>query len=187
MPLECASNLPAVLMRLGTMDDSEIQVSFNLDTCAGMNTRNLRIHQYLITKSPTIVHNYEEYTDLNPFTPVSLEGVTSESFHEADFQSGKLITVVRYHARHQDTNTEKLLCFGLGDGIAVNGLIGLPTLRDWQIVLDIVLSKAYPKSMRIQWDMEFVDAAKGLPADIKFHKSEFVQPPEPISAGIALA
>lgn len=31
--------------------------------------------------------------------------------------------------------------------------------------LDIAAQKCYSKSMKLQWDMIFVDAAKGLPAD----------------------
>lgn len=188
MPLECDSNLPAVLIRLGIDDDSEVQVTFNLDTCAGMNTGNLRIHQYLITHYPQCVESYEEYNDENPFTPIALEGVTTDSSTATDFQSGKLTALVRYRTRYQEANGKRqILSFGLGDSVAVNGLIGLPTLRAWKMVIDLEAGVAYSKSMCLKWKMEFNDAARGLPEDVHFEKSDFIRPSVPTSDGTVLA
>ncbi len=188
MPLECDSNLPAILMRLGQCDESEVQVSFNLDTCAGMNTGNLRIHQYLITTFPTCVHSYEEYNDSNPFSPISLEGVTTDSSSSEDFESGKLTALVRYHTRYSERNgTKKLLSFGLGESVAVNGLIGLPTLRDWKMVIDLDDNLAFSKNLCLKWKLEFNDAARGLPTDVAFKSSNFVRPMETTDTGMALA
>lgn len=75
MPLNFDSNLPAMSMRLGSTDENEVQVRFNLDTCAGMTTGNKKLHQYIITNFPEIVHSYEEYNGSNPFSPIVLEGV----------------------------------------------------------------------------------------------------------------
>ena len=72
-------------MRLGTNDVNEIQVRFNLDSCAGMNTGNKLIHQYIVTHFPQIVKSYEEYNGSNPFSPILLEGVTT-SGDNTDFE-----------------------------------------------------------------------------------------------------
>ncbi len=188
MPIECDSNLPAVVMRLGKCNDSEVPVTFNIDTCAGMNTGNLDIHKYVFTNFPECVHSYEEYNDDNPFTPISLEGVTADEESTVNFENGKLTALVRYHTRYVNEKKEnELLSFGLGRGIAVNGLIGLPTLRAWKMVIDLDDSKVYSKSMRLSWKMEFIDAARGLPSDVTFNPDQFVRPRAPTKEGSTLA
>jgi hypothetical protein len=188
MPLDCDSNLPAVVMRLGKCDKSEVPVAFNIDTCAGMNTGNLDIHKYVITNFPECVHSYEEYNDENPFTPISLEGVTTDTESVENFETGKLTALVRYYTRYiNEKEDHELLCFGLGRGIAVNGLIGLPTLRAWKMVIDLDENRVYSKSMRLQWKMEFIDAARGLPSDVTFDPAQFVRPSAPTKEGSALA
>ena len=188
MPIECDSNLPAVVMRLGKSDDSEVPVTFNIDTCAGMNTGNLDIHKYVVTNFPECVHSYEEYNDENPFTPISLEGVTADEESTANFENGKLTALVRYHTRYiNDKKEHELLSFGLGHGIAVNGLIGLPTLRAWKMVIDLDDNKMYSKSMQLRWDMEFLDAARGLPSDVTFDPDQFVRPKAPTKEGSTLS
>ena len=187
MPLETDSRLPAIVFRLGTCDESEVPVTFNLDTCAGMNVGNLLVHQYLITKFPDCVHSYEEYNDENPFNPIALEGVTADTSDKEEFENGKLTAVVRYHTRYELDGQRQLISFGLGSDIAVNGLIGLPTLREWKVVLDIHDGKAYSKNMTLQWPMEFTDAACGLPPQVKFAASDFVRPLQSTSEGKALA
>ena len=56
----------------------------------------------------------------------------------------------------------------------VNGLIGLPTLQAWKMVLDMDANKAYSKSLCLSWNMEFINAVKGLPSAIQFQTSDFV-------------
>ncbi len=154
-----------------------------------MNTGNLRIHQYLITTFPDCVHSYEEYNDSNPFTPISLEGVTNDESATQDFESGKLTTLVRYHTRYQEANGKsKLLSFlGLGANVAVNGLIGLPTLHEWKMVIDLDEGLVYSKNMCLKWHLEYNDAARGLPSDITFDPSDFQRPTAATPVGTALA
>ena len=51
------------------------------------------------------------------------------------------IGIVRYYMQYQENGVYKLLSFGLGSSIVVNGLIGLATLRAWKMVLDKDTSK----------------------------------------------
>lgn len=175
MPLQTDSNLPAMSMRLGSSDDGEVQVRFNLDTCAGMTTGNKRLHQYIITNFPEIVHSYEEYNGSNPFSPIVLEGVTSNG-DNSDFETGKLTAVVTYYTRYKNDGKAVTISFGLGDSIAVNGIIGLPTLREWKMVLDIDEGIAYSKLLNLKWSMEFIDASQGLPEGVVFSEKDFVPP-----------
>jgi hypothetical protein len=116
MPLQTDSNLPAMSMRLGSCDKGEVQVRFNLDTCVGMTTGNERLHQYIITNYPKIVHSYEEYNRSNPFSPISLEGVTSNG-DNLDFETGKLTAVVTYYTRYKHNGKAVTISFGLGEGV----------------------------------------------------------------------
>lgn len=175
MPLQTDSNLPAMSMRLGSSDDGEVQVRFNLDTCAGMTIGNKGLHQYIITNYPEIVHSYEEYNGSNPFSPIVLEGVTSNG-DNSDFETGKLTAVVTYYTRYKHNDEAVTISFGLGDSIAVNGIIGLPTLREWKMVLDIDEGIAYSKLLNLKWPMEFIDASQGLPDGVTFSEKDFVPP-----------
>ena len=80
-----------------------------------MTTGNKKLHQYIITNFPEILHSYEEYNSSNPF------GVFSTG-NSSDLQLLSPIT--------QDTlNGEaRIILFGLGDSIAVNSIIGIPKL-----------------------------------------------------------
>lgn len=175
MPLKTDSNLPAMSMRLGVTDENEVSVRFNLDTCAGMTTGNKKLHQYIITNFPEIVHSYEEYNGSNPFSPIILEGVTSTG-DNSDFETGKLTAIVTYYTRYTVNGEALTISFGLGDSIAVNGIIGLPTLREWKMVLDIDEGIAYSKLLNLRWNMEFIDASQGLPQGVSFTEKDFVPP-----------
>lgn len=175
MPLKTDSNLPAMSMRLGVTDENEVLIRFNLDTCAGMTTGNKKLHQYIITNFPEIVHSYEEYNGSNPFSPIVLEGVTSTG-DNSDFETGKLTAIVTYYTRYTVNGKALTISFGLGDSIAVNGIIGLPTLREWKMVLDIDEGIAYSKLLNLRWNMEFIDASQGLPQGVSFTEKDFVPP-----------
>ena len=69
IPLPINNALPAVEFRFGTDDENEIQFLCHVDSCAGMNTGSLLMHQWVMTKCPHIVAKYEEFNDENPFTP----------------------------------------------------------------------------------------------------------------------
>ena len=68
------------------------------------------------------------------------------------------------------------LSFGLGEYILVNAIIGLPTFKEWQLVLDVSSSQVYSKLMDTVFDLSFEHAAKGLPASVQFVKEDFVRP-----------
>lgn len=183
MPIECESDLPAIVLRLGTDPSSEIPVTFNLDSCAGMSTGNLQIHHYLITKFPDCVHSYEEYNDANPFTPIALEGITTDVRDVEEFEKGRLTALVTYKTCYLINNIPQTLSFGLGSSIAVNGLIGLPQLRKWKIVMDFDSNIAFSKNMKLSWTMEYVDAARGLPPQVDFDSSKFIRPKQTSTDG----
>ena len=58
MPLDVDNGLLVVELWFGSNDDNEVGFMCHLDTCAAIDTGNLRVHQWLMTKHPDIVTEY---------------------------------------------------------------------------------------------------------------------------------
>ena len=185
MPLSLDNNLPAAVFRFGSTDTNEIPFSCHIDTCAAMNTGNLRLHQWIMTEYPEIVESYEEYTDANPFNPIALDCAVPVS--NQDDNSNKLTAVVTYKTRYVDKSGKKLtISFGLGESISVNAILGLPTIKSLKLVLDIDGGRAISKVLDIYFDLVFQNAASGFPAGVSFDKKDFKRPPVKNDSGLAL-
>ena len=78
------------------------------------------------------------------------------------------------------------LSFGLGDNIPVNTIIGLPTLKQWKIVLNVDEGYATSKAFSLYFDLSFKHAATGLPPSVTFTSDQFVRPAHPNSVGMPL-
>ena len=77
---------------------------------------------------PEIVHSCERYDDALPFQPITLDCAVPSSVAEKD--SCKLSVVVTYKTRYAYKSGKMVtLAFGLGNDIAVNAIIDLPTLK----------------------------------------------------------
>ena len=74
IPLAVSNGSPAAEFQLRDSNEIKVTCRFNLDSCAIMDTGNLLLHQWLMTKYPEIVHCYEQFEDSNPFEPIMLEG-----------------------------------------------------------------------------------------------------------------
>ena len=84
-------------------------------------------------------------------------------------------SVVTYKIRYQKKyGTMMTLSFGLGEQILVNAIIGLPTFREWQKLLDTF------------FDISYQHAVSGLPSDVIFAKEAIVHPMIPNPSGQAL-
>ena len=64
--------LPGIELCFGKVCTSEVGLLCHLDSCAAMNTVNLRVHQWLITTYPHLVSEYIQYDDSLPFQPLQL-------------------------------------------------------------------------------------------------------------------
>ena len=175
IPLSVDNKLPAIEMRFGTNPDTELQFMCHLDSCAGMNTGNLALHQWVITNHPDIVDSYEECNDANPFHPLMLDCAvpTADSKESLD---GKLTAVVTYFASYKlKDGSPALLKFGLGKDIKVNAIVGLPMWRSWQLILDLYHNKYISPTLGLWFPLLFDDAASGLPSHISWDSSQFVR------------
>lgn len=172
MPIKVRNSLPAAVFRFGTSDANETTLTFNVDSCAEMNTGNLLVHQWIATCCPEIVLEYRECTDPQGFQHMLLEGVTAESAQNVDV--GKLTAIITYKTRYPAPADK--ISFGLGKSVGVNSIIGLPTLKDWGMILDIAGDRVFSTKLSLQWDMIYTNASCGLPKDVTFTHAEFVRP-----------
>ena len=74
IPSAVSIGLPAAEFRLGDSNETEVPLRFRLDICAGINTGNLPICKWLMTKYPEIVNCYKKCVDSDPFEPIIFEG-----------------------------------------------------------------------------------------------------------------
>ena len=78
------------------------------------------------------------------------------------------------------------ISFGLGESISVNAIIGLPTLKEFKMVLDVDSGIATSKLLNKDFKLSFQHAASGFPDGIVFDKADFVRPRRPTTTGLAL-
>ena len=175
MPLDVDNGLPGVELWFGSNDASEVGFMCHLDTCAAMNTGNLRVHQWLITKHPEIVAEYLQYDDKKPFEPLQLLCAVKD-LQATESEHGKLTAIVRYKLRYKQSGKQCYLSFGLGADVTVNSIIGLPTLRQWGGVFDFSMNTFIAKSINTKFNLQYEATAQGLPLSIIFTSDDFVRP-----------
>ena len=176
MPLDLDNGLPGIVVRLGTNDANETCIHTHIDTCAAMSTGNLLVHQWFITTYPECVAEYIQYDDADPFEPIKLS-CAIEDLSAVEALHGKLTAIVRYHTRYVNADgTPTTISFGLGQGIAVNSIIGLPTLRQWGMNLCLGTGKMIAPALKTRFDIEYENAGNCLPKDVVFKMTDFVRP-----------
>ena len=101
-----------------------------------MNMGNPKLHMWIITTFPSIVHIYEQFDDFNHFHPIELDC----AIHVADSTtaSNNLTVVVTYTTRYIDAEIKPMLIyFGLGESVSINNIIDLPIIRKWKLILNV--------------------------------------------------
>ena len=78
------------------------------------------------------------------------------------------------------------LSFGLGESISVNAIIGLPTLKEWKLIMDMDSSCATSKLLGQEFPLTFKHAASGFPDGVAFAKEDFVRPLRHTPSGLSL-
>ena len=175
MPLDVDNGLPGIELWFGMSPTNELSFIFHMDTCAAMNTGNLTVHKWLMTKHPHLVAKYIQFDDSRPFEPFKLhcavkDLVATESLH------GKLISIVRYWIRYPKNGKREILSFGLGDSVAVNSLVGIPTIKAWQCLLGFNKKLLVARGLNTQFPLIYEATKHGLPPCVVFPASDFVRP-----------
>ena len=175
MPLDLDNGLPAIELRFGSNANNETCFLCHVDSCAAMNTGNETVHKWIMTTYPEIVCSFEQFDDENPFEPLSL--ACAVSIEEITASYGRLTSVVTYHTQYNDKNGVNMkLAFGLGAEVAVNAIIGLPTLRKWKSSIDIGNNMFISALLGLSFPLFYEGADSGLPKNIDFKSEDFVRP-----------
>ena len=105
-------------------------------------------------------------------------------FKNVENNAGNLITIVTYYTRYTSINKLPIfLSFELGNEIAVNAIIGKPTVREWKCCVDFNNDTFTSEELMLQFDMEYKVADSGLPKNVIFDNTGFVRPYTTFSAG----
>ena len=128
MPLDVDNGLPSIELWFGTDTTNEISFICHMDTCAAMNTGNFLVYKWLMMQKTDLVTEYIQFNDAHPFESLQLHWAvedlaTTKSMH------GKLTEIVSYWLRCKQYGKCVLLSFGLGNSVAVNSLIGIPSIK----------------------------------------------------------
>ena len=162
-------------MRFGSNDSDEINFRCHLDSCAAMNTGNMLLHMWLMTKYPHVVVSYEQSNDANAFAPLALD--TAIPSKDKELLTNQLTGVVVYKTRYVlPDGKPATIAFGLGTSISVNAIIGIPTWKSWGINLDLSQNLALSATLQLCFPLSFTSASTGLPPGIQFSPSDFVRP-----------
>ena len=179
MPLDLSNKLPGIVFQVGPSSDKSVGFLCHIDTCAAMNTGNLKMHQYVMTEYPELVLNYSRYDDRDPFLPIELQCALSEENSTAPTdEANKLIAVVTYRTPYIDQKGKPVtLSFGLGENVSVRTIIGLPTLKAWKGVIDFVQNKMIAHTIGRRFNLMFEETKQGLPEGVQFQSRDFKRPP----------
>ena len=140
-----------------------------------MNTGNLQVHQWLMTEHPHLVTEYIQYDDTTPFQPLQLACAVRD-LEKAESMHGKLAAIICYWLQYQVNDKHITLFFGLGADVAVNSIVGLPTLRQWGGNLDFGNNVFVAPKLKCKFPLHYEPTKQGLPPTVMFDKNSFIRP-----------
>ena len=182
-PIRVDNQLPTITIDLGTTTSCPVSLDCLYDTCAAVSTGNLTFHRWIITTYPELVHSYEEFDDAHPFEAIKLVGAISDPANFTEEAHGKLTAIVRYHMPYTDRESSPTaLCIALGADVAVNTILGWPTITDFHIALRLDPPCQFFSSVLDQpFDYSRCEATSGLPPGVEFDPElDFVRPLQPV-------
>ena len=107
MPINIDNGLPAISMRFGDTDDGEVAFRVSIDSCAGLNIGNLKVHQWVATTYPHIVKSWVEFDDKDQFEPLALNYALKD-LDNKDKTTGKLTALVTYLTRYTSVDKQPI-------------------------------------------------------------------------------
>ena len=74
IPLDLDNGLPGVVLWIGkTNNDDTNSFLAHVDTCAAMNTGKTLLHKYIMTKNPSLVAEFIQCDNTDPFAPIIIQ------------------------------------------------------------------------------------------------------------------
>ena len=93
-------------------------------------------------------------------------------------EHGNLTAIVHYWNQYKvgDSERHMILSFGLGAGVAVNTIIGLPTLRQWGGSIDLGLNRLTAPALKIKFQLHYEPTKLEIPIGVEFERKDFIRP-----------
>ena len=88
----------------------------------------------------------------------------------------KLTALVRYHLRYESMVQPLMISFVLGVDVAVSLIIGLPTLRIWEGLLNSYNNKLIVPAIGTQFPLLYELTKQGLTPSVEFPDGTFIRP-----------
>jgi len=151
MPINVDNNLPHVLFQLcqaiakdckTTTDKVIFELLCMVDSGASLSTGQTDVHEALMAAFPSMVKEYVKCDGDHPFQALCLHGILKESDHSSkcsfDTVNNRLDSVVTYWTKYRDStnHNQVAISFALGKNVSVPTIIGCPTIRALECVLD---------------------------------------------------
>ena len=83
----------------------------------------------------------------------------------------KLAAIIRYWLRYAVNGKRVTLSFGLSVDVAVNSIVGLPTLRQWGGTLDFNTNKFVVTKFNRQFPLHYDPTKQGLPQLVSLERA----------------
>ena len=180
MQIDIDNGPSALTMRFRNTDDEEVNFKVSIDFFAGLNIGNLTIHQWVATTYPHIVKEWIEFDDKDQFESLALS-CAPKDLENTESNAGKLTALVTYLTRYTTAVDKKpvTISFGLSNEVAVNAIVGKPTLKLWKGCIDFSTDTFTSEVLQLSFSMEYKMADTGLPSSVVFDSTKFVRPKAP--------
>ena len=109
----------------------------HVDTCATTNTGKILLNKYIMTKNPSLIAEFIQYDDADPFDTIILQ-CTVTDLVKSENDHGNITAIVRYWTPYTFTDDKPVrLSFGIWAGVTVCSIIVLTKIRQWGCMLDL--------------------------------------------------
>ena len=135
MPITSRNELPHIKLTISCCNgDNAICIKMIYDTGAALSTGFLDYHENIWKNHPKVVARYEKFDGENPFDPIKLCGAINNPKDYDESKHGLLSAVIEYYTPYKYSDGSAFtLTLALGVGMAVNSILGLPTIIEGEI------------------------------------------------------
>lgn len=135
MPITCQNELPHINIVIGTTE-GHATITVLYDTGGALSSGELSYHKNIMKAYPEMVDSYEEFNSDNPFDPIKLCGAILNPEAYSKEQHDILTAVICYRLPYDigSSNPPKL-AFALGKDVAVDTILGIPSIDGLQLEL----------------------------------------------------
>ena len=114
--------------------DNAICIKILYYTGAALSTGFLDDHENIWKNHPKVVATYEKFDGENPFDPIKLCGAITNPKYYDESRHELLSTMIEYYTPYKYSDSSAFtLTLALGVGMAVNSILGLPSIIEGEI------------------------------------------------------